>query len=271
MSSPAALADYQVEAYNTAKDSENKIHDDTVARKFGFSGGLVPGVDVYAYMTHPAVERWGRDWLERGTADCRLIKPVYEGAMANISAQPIAGQTDAMTITVESAGQVCATGTARLPGAAPTAPDLADFPIAPLPGERPPASPESLPVGALLGTYETHCSAEVETAYQADVREDLPLYAAEGLIHPGHLLRFGNWAVTQNVLLGPWIHVSSEVQHFATARFGEDLSVRARVTDNFERKGHLFVQLDAVVLAQGSRLLARIDHTAIYQPRQVQG
>src|SRR5580700_9954072 len=40
---------YRVAAYNTAKQSENKMHDDTVARRFGFSGGLVPGVDVMAY------------------------------------------------------------------------------------------------------------------------------------------------------------------------------------------------------------------------------
>ena len=43
---------YRVSAYNTAKQSENKMHDDTMARRFGFSGGLVPGVDVMAYMMH---------------------------------------------------------------------------------------------------------------------------------------------------------------------------------------------------------------------------
>jgi hypothetical protein len=59
-------APYQVEAFNTSKASENKIHDDAVARRFGFSGGLVPGVDVYGYMTHQPVARWGRAWLERG-------------------------------------------------------------------------------------------------------------------------------------------------------------------------------------------------------------
>ena len=30
---------YRVSAYNTSKLSENKIHDDTVARKFGFKIG----------------------------------------------------------------------------------------------------------------------------------------------------------------------------------------------------------------------------------------
>jgi hypothetical protein len=46
------LGPYRVKAFNASKESENKIHDDAVARQFGFRGGLVPGVDVYAYMTH---------------------------------------------------------------------------------------------------------------------------------------------------------------------------------------------------------------------------
>ena len=53
-------ATYVVEAYNTATQSTNKIHDDDVARTYGFRGGLVPGVDVYAYLTHVPAERWGR-------------------------------------------------------------------------------------------------------------------------------------------------------------------------------------------------------------------
>ncbi|MDE0943348.1 MAG: hypothetical protein OSB58_13080 [Alphaproteobacteria bacterium] len=269
MTVDAAFADYEVEAYNTAKDSENKIHDDAVAKKFGFSGGLVPGVDIYAYMTHPAVTRWGQDWLVRGTVDCRFIKPVYEGAMATISAEAIPHQPDAMAISVVSAGQLCAEGTVSLPAIDAAAPDLADYGTAPLPDDRLPASPNSLPEGALLGTYEVNCDGAKEIAYQADVREDLPLYADEKLIHPGHLLRFGNWVLTQNVILGPWIHVGSKVQHFAIAHHGEDISIRAKVVKNYERKGHLFVELDALILAQGSRPLAHIEHTAIYQPRQV--
>jgi hypothetical protein len=34
----------EVSAYNTAAASDNKIHNDSVARRFGFRGGLVPGV-----------------------------------------------------------------------------------------------------------------------------------------------------------------------------------------------------------------------------------
>ena len=45
--------------------------------------------------------------------------------------------------------------------------------------------------------------------------------------------------------------------------------LRARITGNYEHKGHRFVELDALVLA-GERIpVAHIAHTAIYRPRQV--
>ena len=33
---------YRVSAYNTSKHSENKMHDDTVAKRYGFSAGWCP-------------------------------------------------------------------------------------------------------------------------------------------------------------------------------------------------------------------------------------
>src|SRR5690242_3427940 len=80
------IAAYAVEAYNTAKQSENKMHDDSVARRFGFAGGLVPGVEVLAYMVHQPVARWGRAFLERGLIEARFIKPVYDGEIAEVVA-----------------------------------------------------------------------------------------------------------------------------------------------------------------------------------------
>src|SRR5918911_665308 len=115
----AAAASYRVQARNLSHASENKIHDDDVARRFGFRGGLVPGVEVYAYMTHLPVARWGSDWLERGTAECRFLKPVYDGRFVTVSASE---NESALSITVESEGESCASGAAALPsqsGAAP--------------------------------------------------------------------------------------------------------------------------------------------------------
>src|SRR5205085_9983926 len=108
---------YRVQAYNTAKLSENKMHDDTVAKRFGFSGGLVPGVDVMAYMMHMPVARWGRAFLEHGLIDARFLKPVYDGEMTDVTADENNG---VLAIEVKSRGELCATGSASLPATAPS-------------------------------------------------------------------------------------------------------------------------------------------------------
>src|SRR5271156_6038374 len=101
------LGPYRVEAFNTSRESDNKIHDDAVARRFGFAGGLVPGVDVYGYMTHLPVARWGRAGLDRGPAECRFLKPVYDGETAVVGASET---DDGLEIRVECRGEVCAAG-----------------------------------------------------------------------------------------------------------------------------------------------------------------
>src|SRR2546423_12543890 len=68
------LETYRVQAYNTAKLSENKMHDDTVAKRFGFSGGLVPRVGVMAYMMHLPGAEWGGAFFESGLIEGPLVK-----------------------------------------------------------------------------------------------------------------------------------------------------------------------------------------------------
>jgi hypothetical protein len=262
------LGPYQVEAFNTAQESENKIHDDAVARRFGFKGGLVPGVEVYAYMTHLPVARWGRAWLEHGTAECRLLKPVYDGDLVIVTATEA---REALDLRLESRGELCATGRAELPPqpqAIPAAFGEAP-PLSTPPASRPPASETSLPVGRWLAIHPFRVGHEEARQYRHDVRETLPLYAKEGLVHPGTLLHIGNWALRHNVVLGPWMHVGSRIEHFAAAHIGDELSARALITENYEHKGHLFVVLDVLVYAEYARPIARIAHTAIYRPRQL--
>lgn len=260
-----ALPPYQVEAYNTAKVSENKIHDNAIAKRFGFGGGLVPGVDVYAYMTHQPIMRWGREWLERGTAECRFGKPVYDGDLATVSATE---DVDGMAIEVSARGVVCATGRAELPAAVP-APALDDFRNLPERETRPPAALESLAIGQWLGIEPVLCTPELAGQYLRDVRETAPIYAAEGLVHPVAVLRMCNFAINRNVTLGPWMHVGSKMRNFAPVKIGDALGVRARVTANYEHKGHLFVDVDVLVVANDKTPIARVDHIAIYRPRQV--
>jgi acyl dehydratase len=258
---------YRVQAYNTAHSSENKIHDDAVARRFGFSGALVPGVDLYAYMMHLPVERWGRAFLEHGTAECRFTNPVYDGEIAEVTGRD---DGDAIAIGVASRGISCATGSARWPKDAAVPPALERFSAATPPAResRPAASPESLRVGACLGAISLEVNSDLAATYLRDVRETDGLYAREGLVHPGTVLRMCNLALVRNLRLGPWIHVGSTVQNFSAARIGETLIARSSVAANYERKGHLFVELEALVLADGARPVAAVRHTAIYRPRE---
>ncbi|HET7882837.1 MAG TPA: hypothetical protein VFL55_18280 [Acetobacteraceae bacterium] len=262
-----SLEPYRVSAYNTAKASENKIHDDATARRFGFRGGLVGGVHVYAYMTHQPVVRWGRDWLERGTGDCRFGKPVYEGDVAEI----VADETkDGLALKVLSGGELCATGSAALPGSV-SQPSAADFQSATPPAHdaRPPADEQSLAVGRWLGMHPLAVTAEFQAQDLSDTRETAPLYAAEGIVHPGTILRCCNWVLSHNVVLPAWMHVGSKVQNLGVARIGDTIGARARVTQNYVHKGHKFVEVDALVLANERTPLARVTHTAIYLPRQL--
>jgi acyl dehydratase len=263
--SAAPLDPYRVVAFNTAHDSENKIHDDATARRFGFGGGLVPGVDVYGYMTHLPVMRWGRAWLERGTAECRFFKPVYDGDTATVTASEM---DDALEIAVESRGVVCATGRAALPDAAPVV-SIDEFRHVPQRRERPLAAEESLLVDDCLGLDPYPITPEMAARYLADSHESAAIYTEQGLVHPRDVLRSCNFVISRNVLLGPWIHTSSRVQHLRAVPIGNALSARARITGNYAHKGHRFVEIDALVLAQERIPVARIAHTAIYRPRQV--
>src|SRR5215218_8995539 len=109
-----------------------------MARRFGFTGGLVPGVDVYAYLTHLPAETWGLDWLERGTMRGRFFSPVYEGETITVDVVDHRESDDGATVLLElrnENGDVCATGEAGLPPAleAPASSLWPDVPVAKAP------------------------------------------------------------------------------------------------------------------------------------------
>jgi acyl dehydratase len=263
---PSTIPAYEVTAFNLAAASENKIHDDSVARRLGFQGALVPGVVVYAYMAHSPVARGGRAWLERGEADCRFLKPVYDGAVARVTATD---DTDVLTLVVESAGLRCAAGRAFTPTDRRAAPAVDALSAGIPPKQRPKASETSLAPGLALGIAPVIINRVMLATYLNDIKETDPIYSAEGLVHPGQILRLANQALLENVVLGPWIHTESKVRHYAVARVGEELTLRSRITSNVVVKGHAVVKFDAIVIADGARTVAEITHAAIWRPRQV--
>ena len=57
------MAVHSAIARNFAEASENKIHSDDIARRFGFTGALVPGVTVFGHLAWPLTQRFGERWL----------------------------------------------------------------------------------------------------------------------------------------------------------------------------------------------------------------
>jgi hypothetical protein len=261
------MGGYEVQAHNTAIRSENAMHHDDVAQRYGFRGGLVPGVDVYAYLTHVPAERWGIDWVERGRMRGRFLQPVYDGERVTVTATD--GEDGGLALELrDTSGDLCATGAAWLPTDRPAMPDPSGWPVVtpPAPDDRPPPSPDSLASGTPLGLEPHTFVVERAREHLADVRESLPLYVAEGVAHPGWLLRDANHVLARSVRLGPWIHVESDATHYGLVRDSEQVGCRALVTKEWERKGHRFVELDVLHLAD-DRPVMRTTHTAIHTPR----
>lgn len=266
---PGAVFEYHVRAVNNAAESENKIHEDSVAKQYGFRGGLVPGVTDYAYLTRPALDAFGPSWLERGTMSARFNAPIYDGDLVTCRATALDSQTLELA-ALDSDGQLCAPGMATLPGRMPEPPLIDDFPPheSPARDARPDAGERSLAVGTMLGSVEVDCTVEAAAEFAIAVPDDHPIYhGPSAVVHPGFVIRFANSALDRNVRLGPWIHVSSETQHFGIARLGDHLSTRARVMGLFEKKGHHFVTLDVATFANGERPIQRVIHTSIYRLR----
>lgn len=256
---------HEVVARNWSSRSENKIHDDTVARRFGFAGGLVPGVALYAYLAHPVADAWGERWLRGGRMDARFISPVYDGTRVTSTLSSTGG----LTLTDET-GHVCVTGSASLPGTTTPADAPPEIPPVVPPTSRPPADEDTLAPGTVLGGVEhRHTRAEAER-YLDQIDDRLWLFRTAGFAHPGWLLRGANEVLVANVVLGPWIHVESRARFLRPVMIGQTVRTRARVANRYDHKGHRFVDLDVVASCDdGPAMWAK--HVAIYRPRQVIG
>jgi acyl dehydratase len=264
----AEVFEHQVVARNPATDSENRIHADDVARKYGYKGGLVPGVTVYGYACAPILEALGEEWLEKGSATMRFSAPCYDGELLTIRVEPPSAARSGQPhlIAVSTAERTCATGTATA-AHEPTLPQ--DIGWAPTPEVRPRASTEVFVPGAVLGAIELPTDEGRMASYLEIIGEPSPVYCRRQIIHPGMLLSGANWILVANVLMPAWIHVESRIEHWRPAVVGEPVQVRGVVAEAFERKGHRFAAVDLVWMAgegpDAKDLIASGRHTAIWQ------
>jgi hypothetical protein len=239
---------WQGEAYNQVPESENRIHSDEVARRYGFQGGLVPGVTVSAYLCHPAIEAWGMDWLERGRARAVVSTPLYDRKRFRVElSDPTASTYDA-ALTDED-GTRCATGSVELPDVIPTPPSMRGDPRIGEGFQRPRASREVMEelrgrgLHAIRARWDT--AAEI-TGYLRDPSEMPKLLQPEGdgYANPAFVLGLTNWALGGNVIMEAWLHLQVESQNYRPIPRRSELVVESAIADLFEKKGHEFVDLD---------------------------
>jgi hypothetical protein len=270
-------------ARNHDAASANRIHSDEGARAHGFRAGLVPGVDLFAYLCRLPVAEWGLTWLGGGAISAEFRKPVYDGDPVAIDAT-VAG-AEMVEQLAGPAGEVCARAAVwRGPGQPPHppgldgmewrqpdprrwgAPDPGRWAAPAPPASPPPASPATLAPGTVLGAVREGVDGGRVAAYLAAVGDTAPLYRDTKVAHPGWVLRLANRILMANVGLGPWLHVASHVRFFRPVGEGCSLEGRGRVAEEYGRRGHRFVRLEVLVLADGQPA-QMVSHLAIYSLR----
>ena len=181
----------------------------------------------------------------------RFVTPVYDGRTVTVS-----GTWDGD----DARRSPSPTATRRAPRAGPArvppATDRPAPPAAPLPAERHRRPSPDVAAARHRARLDRRGASTPphHAAYLADVRETLPLYAAEGIAHPGWLLRFANSALVAQRRARPVDpRLVGRSPCSACVHDGETVEARAVVLDEFERKGHRFVTLDVAIAPTTAR------------------
>lgn len=264
---------YHAVAFNEVPDSENEIHGDDVAARFGFEGGLVPGVTVSAYLAHPAVVAWGLEYVARGAAYLVIEKPVYDGHPFSVEVTED-GERAFDAVLTDETGTVRARGRCWVPDELPGAPQRRGDAMLSPDLERPRGTPETMRrlqrtgLGALQVSWND--SAEITTYFRNSELMPMPFKVAGGRhAHLGFVLGLTNWALGSNVRISPWLHLQAELQCFRAIEFGAELIVESAIVDLFEKKGHHFCDVDVTAFQTSDDspvMHARL--RAIYQLRR---
>ena len=263
---------WRAEAYNQVPESENRIHSDDVARRYGFRGGLVPGVTVTAYLCHPAVEAWGMDWLARGYARAVVSTPLYDRQRFRVElAEATASAYGAALIDQDDTR--CATGSVELRETPSSPPPMRGDPRIEEDFDRPSASREVMEALRERGLHALRArwsSAAEIVGYLRDSSEMPELLRSDGggYANTAFILGLTNWALAGNVKMGAWLHLQTESQNHRPIPRDSELVVESAIADLFEKKGHEFVDLDvAAYLLETQEPVMTARLRAIYQLR----
>lgn len=253
---------HQPIAINHSQAHENRIHSDDVARTYGFTGALVPGVAVFGHMTHPLTNELGLDWLGHSRIALRLLKPAYNGDRLSV---PLT-QTGDQTFLVEcynDAKVLLAQLTVELPLALPPVDPRARIPGAATATTRVEINWDAIDLDTPFASVAWTPSVEENRKYTDQLSDDLPVYRA-GVVHPHLIQHWCNQMLVRRFVLPAWIHVGTEMTFRRVLKVGDAVDVRAIPIEKWQRKGHEFIKLYLAFLVDGTAAVEAF-HTAIYK------
>lgn len=255
------MGQYEVVARNFSESSENRIHSDEIAKKFGFKGALVPGVAVYGHLTLPLVDRFGAQWLEHSICDLRLLKPAYHDDRLILSLSEAQATFNVQCHNTD--GELLATLISSMPAELPTpeAPSIFDGDVKN--NGRPEIAWDTIVVNEPFPAKEVTITEEINKTYASQVADSLPIYD-EGYVHPHFLLSSANTALVDEYVMPTWIHVGSETRHRQAVKVGDTITVKSVPLEKWQKKGHEFIRLYVSYWRDGE-LTTDIMHTAIYK------
>jgi hypothetical protein len=280
-----APASWLGQAFNQVPDSDNRIHSDELAREYGFTGALVPGVTISCYLVQPAVQAWGLHWLERGAVHATIKAPVYDQHDFRVDVEPQAS-ADRYQAQLFSDDRLCAIAQVWLPEALEVEPEYQRHTLMADDHAAPVASREVMEdlrrQGCLAMAF--YWSADHEMASylrnQLDVPELLRIpttaqstesvVSDSGFANMSFLLGCANRHFAAVARMSPWIHLEIRAQNFQAVPLNTALVSEMTITDLFNKKGHEFADcVFNLYMADSGRCVCSIQQRAIYKMRSV--
>ena len=258
---------FQILALNNAQTSENRIHSDDIAAKYGFEGALVSGANVFGYLSQPLVRYYKESWLSSGIMDVIFLKPAYQENLLTIKTEELrseSSQRNHLTSAYNEEDVLIANLESWLPKQLPSINVLADLYREPEDIERKEIHWDLISVNQPWPSYRwspTEANNQERVEAQRDQAE---LYQGpEGFIHPYYLLEACNKALLRQFILPAWIHTGSRLVTRKPLQVGQEIEVRAIPTEKWRRKGHEFIKLYVAMMTQGE-VAIEVEHTAIF-------
>jgi len=251
---------YRVVAKNYSAATENRIHSDEIAQKFGFEGALVPGVAVFGYMTHPLVQKLGEAWLNGSESSVRFLKPAYDQRSLTITTDTDNGSH---FVRCRDDGDVLlAELRSSMSHPLPAAEDQRIFEQDTKSPGRPEIAWDNVRPEEPFAEWHLQITEDGNRTYCEQIDETLGVYRYAA--HPHWLLSIANRSLTREYTMPTWIHAGSEIRLREIVRVGDTLSIRAVPLEKWERKGHEFVKL-YLAYHRDDVLTTEIFHTAIFK------